>query len=74
VPSFNVSYAPHIRIYRHEWNLEELLETIWDYTKMIRIYTKVLRLLLLLCARSCVHWSGSTVGVGVNALSIHPPS
>ena len=25
----------------HEWNLEELLETIWDYTKMIRIYTKV---------------------------------
>lgn len=25
----------------HEWNLEELLETIWDYTKMLRIYTKV---------------------------------
>ena len=24
----------------HEWNLEELMETIWDYTKMIRIYTK----------------------------------
>lgn len=24
----------------HGWNLEELLETIWDYTKMIRIYTK----------------------------------
>lgn len=31
----------HIHGYRHEWNLEELLETIWDYTKMIRIYTKV---------------------------------
>jgi small GTP-binding protein len=26
----------------HGWNLEELLETIWEYTKMIRIYTKVL--------------------------------
>jgi len=25
----------------HEWNLEELLEAIWDYTKMLRIYTKV---------------------------------
>lgn len=25
---------------RHGWNLEELLDTIWDYTKMIRIYTK----------------------------------
>jgi small GTP-binding protein len=24
----------------HEWNLEELLETIWEYCKMIRIYTK----------------------------------
>lgn len=24
----------------HDWNLEELLDTIWDYTKMIRIYTK----------------------------------
>lgn len=24
----------------HEWNLEELLNRIWDYTKMIRIYTK----------------------------------
>jgi small GTP-binding protein len=24
----------------HEWGLEELLENIWDYTKMIRIYTK----------------------------------
>uniref|UniRef100_A0A7S3PMT8 OBG-type G domain-containing protein n=1 Tax=Aplanochytrium stocchinoi TaxID=215587 RepID=A0A7S3PMT8_9STRA len=23
-----------------EWNLDELLETIWDYCKMIRIYTK----------------------------------
>jgi ribosome-interacting GTPase 1 len=28
-------------ISRHGWNLEELLETIWEYTKMIRIYTKV---------------------------------
>lgn len=26
--------------YRHEWNLDELLESIWEYTKMIRIYTK----------------------------------
>ena len=25
----------------HEWNLEELLENVWEYTKMIRIYTKV---------------------------------
>lgn len=24
----------------HEWNLEELMESIWEYTKMIRIYTK----------------------------------
>ena len=24
----------------HGWNLEELLEKIWDYTKMLRIYTK----------------------------------
>lgn len=24
----------------HGWNLEELLETVWDYTNMIRIYTK----------------------------------
>ena len=24
----------------HEWNLEELMEHIWDYTKMLRIYTK----------------------------------
>jgi small GTP-binding protein len=24
----------------HGWNLEELLERIWDYTKMLRIYTK----------------------------------
>lgn len=24
----------------HDWNLEELLDRIWDYTKMIRIYTK----------------------------------
>jgi small GTP-binding protein len=24
----------------HGWNLEELLDRIWDYTKMIRIYTK----------------------------------
>ena len=24
----------------HEWNLEELLESIWEYTKMLRIYTK----------------------------------
>ena len=27
-------------LYRHEWNLEELLDTIWEYTQMIRIYTK----------------------------------
>jgi uncharacterized protein len=25
----------------HEWNLEELLERIWESTNMIRIYTKV---------------------------------
>jgi uncharacterized protein len=25
---------------RHEWNLDELMENIWDYTKMLRIYTK----------------------------------
>lgn len=25
----------------HEWNLDELMEAIWDYTQMIRIYTKV---------------------------------
>eukprot|EP01034_Spumella_vulgaris_P040927 gene40927-50637_t len=25
----------------HGWNLEELLESIWEYTKMIKIYTKV---------------------------------
>jgi len=24
----------------HEWNLEELMESIWEYTRMIRIYTK----------------------------------
>ena len=24
----------------HGWNLEELLERVWDYTKMLRIYTK----------------------------------
>ncbi len=24
----------------HGWNFDELLETIWDYCKMIRIYTK----------------------------------
>ena len=24
----------------HEWNLDELLEKMWDYCKMIRIYTK----------------------------------
>ncbi len=24
----------------HEWNLEELMENIWEYTKMLRIYTK----------------------------------
>lgn len=24
----------------HEWNLDELLENIWEYTKMLRIYTK----------------------------------
>ncbi len=24
----------------HEWNLDELMETIWDYCNMIRIYTK----------------------------------
>mmetsp|Transcript_35596 Transcript_35596/g.36302 ORF Transcript_35596/g.36302 Transcript_35596/m.36302 type:complete len:376 (-) Transcript_35596:82-1209(-) len=24
----------------HEWNLEELMEAIWEYTRMIRIYTK----------------------------------
>jgi len=24
----------------HEWNLDELMEVIWDYTKMLRIYTK----------------------------------
>jgi ribosome-interacting GTPase 1 len=24
----------------HEWNLEELLESIWEYTRMLRIYTK----------------------------------
>jgi ribosome-interacting GTPase 1 len=33
-------------MFRHGWNLEELLETIWEYTKMIRIYTKVSRSLL----------------------------
>lgn len=26
--------------HRHEWNLDELMESIWDYTNMIRIYTK----------------------------------
>ena len=24
----------------HEWNLDELMESIWDYCNMIRIYTK----------------------------------
>ena len=24
----------------HMWNLEELMENIWEYAKMIRIYTK----------------------------------
>lgn len=24
----------------HEWNFDELLDTIWEYCKMIRIYTK----------------------------------
>ena len=24
-----------------EWNLDELMESIWEYTRMIRIYTKV---------------------------------
>jgi len=24
----------------HEWNLDELMEVIWEYTKMLRIYTK----------------------------------
>jgi ribosome-interacting GTPase 1 len=24
----------------HDWNLEELMENVWDYTKMMRIYTK----------------------------------
>lgn len=24
----------------HGWNLEELMENVWDYTQMIRIYTK----------------------------------
>lgn len=24
----------------HEWNLDELLETVWEYTKMLRVYTK----------------------------------
>lgn len=27
---------------RQGWNLEELMETIWEYTNMIRIYTKVI--------------------------------
>jgi ribosome-interacting GTPase 1 len=26
----------------HGWNLDELLESIWEYCKMIRIYTKVI--------------------------------
>ena len=26
--------------FRHEWNLEELMENVWEYAKMIRIYTK----------------------------------
>lgn len=31
----------HVPISAHQgWNLEELLERIWDYTKMLRIYTK----------------------------------
>ena len=25
---------------QHEWNLEELMETIWERTNMLRIYTK----------------------------------
>ena len=29
-----------ITTYSHEWNLEELLDTVWDYCKMLRIYTK----------------------------------
>lgn len=27
-------------LYSHEWNLEELMERIWESTNMIRIYTK----------------------------------
>jgi len=41
-PNFHTTSAPYFVFNRHEWNLEELLETIWDYTKMIRIYTKVI--------------------------------
>ncbi len=33
---------------RHEWNLEELMENIWEYTRMIRIYTKVSQIEALL--------------------------
>lgn len=31
----------HVPISAHQgWNLDELLESIWEYTKMLRIYTK----------------------------------
>ena len=30
-----------ISVFSQEWNLDELMESIWNYTKMIRIYTKV---------------------------------
>lgn len=37
-----LSQVPHYVMVsaHHEWNLDELLEKIWEYCKMIRIYTK----------------------------------
>jgi ribosome-interacting GTPase 1 len=40
----------------HKWNLEELMEEIWERCNMLRIYTKV----SLLCI-SCSSSSGGTI-------------
>ena len=48
--------AIYIFFVRHEWNLDELMESIWDYTQMIRIYTKVNHFFLIDETYGIVRW------------------
>eukprot|EP00924_Labyrinthula_sp_SR-Ha-C_P003878 maker-scaffold_3-snap-gene-7.40-mRNA-1 protein AED:0.24 eAED:0.24 QI:146/1/1/1/0.75/0.6/5/501/371 len=47
---------------KDEWNLDELLEKIWEYCKMIRIYTKPKGQIPDFNAPVILHHNGPTVG------------